>query len=256
MSTLLLRLAGPMQSWGASSRFKKLATEREPTKSGVVGLIAAALGRRRNEDISDLSALRFGVRVDQPGVLLRDYHTAHNPNDAKLSFISERYYLCDAIFVVGFESDNELLLKEIKAALQSPYFPLYLGRRSCPPTGKIVLDLTKLPLKEALELQEWQAQGWYMKKRQHESDVNLEIVTDVSFETPNSYVKRDMPISFSDEFRRYGFRIQSSDVKGVTIENSYKPQAAAELSETILIKHETEHDPYLALEVSDVSVES
>ena len=83
MSTLLLRLAAPLQSWGASSRFKKLGTEREPTKSGIVGLVAAALGRERDEDIKDLCALRFGVRIDQPGELLRDYHIARHPSDAK-----------------------------------------------------------------------------------------------------------------------------------------------------------------------------
>ena len=49
MSTLLLRLAAPLQSWGASSKFGRRATEREPTKSGVIGLVAAALGIRRTE---------------------------------------------------------------------------------------------------------------------------------------------------------------------------------------------------------------
>ena len=47
MSTLLLRLAGPMQAWGADSRFDIRKTNREPTKSGVIGLLAAALGLRR-----------------------------------------------------------------------------------------------------------------------------------------------------------------------------------------------------------------
>ena len=44
MSVLLVRLAGPMQSWGSQSRFSHRDTEREPTKSGVVGLLSAALG--------------------------------------------------------------------------------------------------------------------------------------------------------------------------------------------------------------------
>ena len=75
-STLLLRLSGPMQSWGASSRFKQRATEQVPTKSGVLGLLAAAQGRQRTDDLQDLAALTFAVRVDQPGSLLRDYQTA------------------------------------------------------------------------------------------------------------------------------------------------------------------------------------
>ena len=75
-STLLLRLAGPMQSWGTRSRFTERDTELEPSKSGVIGLICAALGRTRTESVDDLSQLRMGVRVDFQGTLSRDFHTA------------------------------------------------------------------------------------------------------------------------------------------------------------------------------------
>lgn len=78
MSTLLLRLAGPLQSWGTDSKFEVRRTENEPSKSGVIGLVAAALGIRRNEEISELNSLRMGVRVDQEGKLMRDFHTAHS----------------------------------------------------------------------------------------------------------------------------------------------------------------------------------
>ena len=59
MSTLLLRLAGPLQSWGTDSKFEVRRTENEPSKSGVIGLVAAALGIRRNEEISELNSLRM-----------------------------------------------------------------------------------------------------------------------------------------------------------------------------------------------------
>lgn len=75
MGTLLLRLAGPLQAWGYDSKFETRRTGREPTKSGVTGLLAAALGRKRDEAIDDLLALHFGVRVDKEGELLHDYHT-------------------------------------------------------------------------------------------------------------------------------------------------------------------------------------
>ena len=74
MSTLLLRLAAPMQSWGDESKFTTRRTLREPTKSGVVGLLGAAMGIRREqgEEIARLScALRMGVRVDQEGEFAR-----------------------------------------------------------------------------------------------------------------------------------------------------------------------------------------
>ena len=74
MSTLLLRLAAPLQAWGINSKFDIRKTEREPSKSGVVGLLAAALGRRRDESLDDLAALKFGIRSDKEGELLKDFH--------------------------------------------------------------------------------------------------------------------------------------------------------------------------------------
>src|SRR5699024_12206037 len=74
--SLLLLLKGPMQSWGDESRFNVRATAATPTKSGIVGLIAAAQGRRRTDGGENLAKLRMAVRVDQRGSLLRDYQTA------------------------------------------------------------------------------------------------------------------------------------------------------------------------------------
>ena len=85
MSVLLLRLAGPMQSWGTSSRFTERDTRREPSKSGVIGLACAALGKPRQEKpehadrwptLEELSDLRMGVRVDLEGQVRKDYQTA------------------------------------------------------------------------------------------------------------------------------------------------------------------------------------
>ena len=61
MATLLLRLAAPLQAWGADSKFETRKTNREPTKSGVIGLLAAALGLRRDESeaLTRLTGLRF-----------------------------------------------------------------------------------------------------------------------------------------------------------------------------------------------------
>ena len=78
MSTLLLRFAGPVQSWGINSKFEVRRTENALSKSGVTGLLAAALGIRRDEDVSILNQLRLGVRTDQEGSLLKDFHTVHS----------------------------------------------------------------------------------------------------------------------------------------------------------------------------------
>ena len=107
MATLLLRLAAPLQAWGADSKFETRKTGREPTKSGVIGLLAAALGLRRDEReaLLRLTGLRFGVRVEREGQLLVDYHTAKT-QDEKTSYVTYRHYLQDAVFLAGIESDR------------------------------------------------------------------------------------------------------------------------------------------------------
>lgn len=140
MPTLLLRLAGPMQSWGTTSRFDERDTQLEPSKSGVLGLVCAALGRDRAEPVDDLAALRMGVRVDREGVLMRDYQTAtgvliasSGKADMGRTVVSPRFYLADAAFLVGLEGEDENLLNAIHQALQRPFWPLALGRKSFPP---------------------------------------------------------------------------------------------------------------------------
>ncbi len=165
MPTLLLRLQGPMQSWGTSSRFDERDTQLEPSKSGVLGLICAALGRDRAEDVSDLVQLRMGVRLDREGVPMRDYQTAGGDRDEKKktlvtasgdrqsrTVVSPRYYLADAAFLVGLEADDRTLLTTMHAALRSPVWPLALGRKSFAPGCPVYLPdgLREMPLIDAL----------------------------------------------------------------------------------------------------------
>ena len=142
--TLLLRLDGPMQSWGYRSRFDYRDTALEPTRSGVIGLICAAMGIARSEDISRFDAIRMGVRVDRDGRLERDYHTALDvikaDGSGKDTVVSFREYLADASFTVGLQSSNKELLDDIATALLSPTWILFLGRKSFPLTVSPVID--------------------------------------------------------------------------------------------------------------------
>lgn len=199
MSTLLLRLAGPLQSWGTDSRFEIRRTELYPTKSGVIGLLAAALGRKRDEDIRDLRNLEFGIRVDQPGVLINDFHTARK--DEKTSYITNRYYLSDAVFTAGVFSENTELLEELQYAVLHPAFPLFLGRRSCPPSMPIDLGLVNMSLKEALETCPWQ--GRVPEARR---DVKI-ILEGYGGSVPRRIL--DDPESFDIRHRKYAPRIVS-----------------------------------------------
>lgn len=164
MPTLLLQLIGPMQSWGATSRFDQRDTCKEPTKSGVLGLIAAAMGIDRSnwDDLKPLTMLKMGVRHDKSGLLRKDYQTAGCSAsdkmikaDGKLSkdgIVSDRFYLAEAAFLVGFEGEDDSLIKKAHASLYNPKWVLGLGRKSYLPAEPIYLPdgLSELPLREAL----------------------------------------------------------------------------------------------------------
>jgi CRISPR system Cascade subunit CasD len=147
-NTLFLRLEGPLQSWGdQESKFVIRRTAEAPTKSGVVGMLCAALGVSRsdaaNEWLPRLTALRMGVRVDVPGVRWWDYHTIGAGMQMRIAegedktkpgaMLSRREYLCDASFLVALQGD-EALIGELGAAVRNPKWALYLGRKSCPPS--------------------------------------------------------------------------------------------------------------------------
>ncbi|MCI9190680.1 MAG: type I-E CRISPR-associated protein Cas5/CasD [Lachnospiraceae bacterium] len=191
MATLLLRLAAPLQSWGSSSKFEIRTTEKMPTKSGVVGMLAAALGLRRDADLARLNALKFGVRADREGEDITDFHMAHSE---KSSYVTYRHYLCDAVFLAGLEGEEELL-KELEVALHNPQFPLFLGRRSCPPTLPVVMGIRNLPLETALRKEA-------PLTEKHENLLRIQIETDNS----DAGMIQDMPISFNPARRVYGYR--------------------------------------------------
>lgn len=153
--TLLLRLEGPMQSWGYRSRFDYRDTALEPTRSGVIGLICAAMGIARGEDISRFDAIRMGVRVDKEGRPERDYHTALDVIKAnrkgKDTVVSYRDYLADASFTIGLQAEDKSLLEEIADKLQNPEWTLFLGRKAFPLTMPPVQSLGSPVLEGGLE---------------------------------------------------------------------------------------------------------
>ncbi|MEV0982361.1 type I-E CRISPR-associated protein Cas5/CasD [Streptomyces sp. NPDC049915] len=209
MSVLTLRLAGPLQSWGASARFTRRTTESAPTKSGVIGMLAAAAGIERGDDekVKPLAGLRFGVRIDQPGTRVRDFQTAHHGVTGKSMPLSERFYLADAVFVAALEGDHRLLA-ELHAALRAPVYAPFLGRRSCPPSLPVELNLRAHGgLQDALGEEPWQASPWYRKQYRGRSDVELSVLREADVEEQNTAdTLRDQPLSFAAEHRRHALR--------------------------------------------------
>lgn len=155
-NTLLLRLAGPMQSWGTSSRFQLRRTDAYPSKSGVLGMLLCAMGIRREDSpkaLERLTPLRMGVRVDLGGTLDWDYHTAGakigiRSADGKIkktastgeyeTLLSRRQYLYDASFLVALHGDPETICACARA-LDDPVWPIFLGRKCCIPAEPVFL---------------------------------------------------------------------------------------------------------------------
>lgn len=234
MNVLTLRLAGPLQSWGAGSRFAaRRTTENAPTKSGVIGMLAAALGLERDADLTRLAALRFGVRIDQPGTRIRDFQTAHTWSDdweLKASMpLSERFYLADAVFVAAVEGEPEFIA-ELVEAMRTPAFMPYLGRRSCPPDHrKIVLTIHEdSNLETALNAEPWQASAWYQRRRKEEAKVTLSTLIEPRKGSIQSYTDapatflRDLPRSFAPGHRRYDLRpVVADQPEPIRVDNPY-----------------------------------
>jgi CRISPR system Cascade subunit CasD len=149
-NTLLLRLEGPLQAWGdQESKFVIRRTAEAPTKSGVIGILCAALGASRTvaaeEWLPKLGRLRMGVRIDVPGVRWWDYHTVGAGMPMRTAeggtkpgaMLTRREYLCDASFLVALQGDPGLIA-ELEAAVKAPKWTLYLGRKCCPPSRPLL----------------------------------------------------------------------------------------------------------------------
>ncbi|MFA7425051.1 MAG: type I-E CRISPR-associated protein Cas5/CasD [Desulfosarcinaceae bacterium] len=218
MPTILLRLVGPMQSWGTTSRFDQRDTGKEPSKSGVIGLMAAALGIRREnwEELEPLTRLSMAVRHDRPGAPRRDYQTAGcaatdtiikaDGKPSKDGVVSQRYYLADAAFLVGFEGGDLSLLEEVYHRLRDPVWPLALGRKSYLPSEPIWIEngLQDEPLREAI--QKW---PWIGTKRKWEELPEKLLISSESTDG-TGVLKMDQPLSSFAE-RRFGARFVRSE---------------------------------------------
>jgi CRISPR system Cascade subunit CasD len=221
MPTLLLRLAGPMQSWGTASRFTERDTGPEPSKSGLLGLLCAALGLDRADwgGLAPLTRLRLGVRHDRRGVLRHDYQTAGgNAEDAICKadgtsekhdgIVSKRGYLADAVFLAGLEGSDLSLLASLQEALKNPVWPLCLGRKSYVPSEPVWLTdgLRDEALRPALSAYPW------LGGRGRSGDFGDEkLALSLEAETAEGILRLDQPLASFAE-RRFGGRYVISEM--------------------------------------------
>lgn len=155
MDYLLFRLYGPMASWGDIAVGESRHSHAGPSKAAVMGLLAAALGIRREEEAAHLALNQhyaMATAVWSRGQLLRDYHTVQAPDSTGKfryrsrrdevvfgrerlgTLLSSREYRSDALSWVALRADKAAPfdLERLAEALNRPRFVLYLGRKSCP----------------------------------------------------------------------------------------------------------------------------
>ena len=217
MKTILLKFSGPLQSYGTSSHFQTRYTDYYPSKSAVLGLLAACLGYRRDEEekLRELSTLKFAVRIDQQGGLLKDYHIAITDKEIveiPKTYVTNRYYLEDALFVVALSGMDELI-DTLTKSIKSPYFQPFMERRSLPVPVDFFLGESAEDILDSLRNLPWQAAPWYKKKKGKQGvreKISLEVYVDEEIlkdeKISRSKLRRDIPISFSQKGRQFAFR--------------------------------------------------
>lgn len=209
MKTLTIKLAAPMQSFGNLATFNYRTTYLAPSKSAVIGMIAAALGYRRDDDerISALNDLAFAVRIDQAGSLMTEYQNVRYGKKANQLTQTWRQNLQDAVFVVAIGGDDTQI-DQIKYALRHPKFSLFLGRRANVIAGVLQMEefSDENPV-AALKQLPWQASKWYRRQQQKKPKIIVKVIAD-AFLLPQAatQIQRDMVQSFARSGRKLAQR--------------------------------------------------
>ncbi len=231
-NTLLLRLDGPLQAWGVTSRFSVRDTADIPSKSGVIGLVCAALGLRRldaNGRLKQLAALRMGVRIDRPGQRFTDFHTAgarigmmtaagkikYTESTSEIeTWIMRKEYLADAAFLVALQGDSGTVT-DVASALQNPVWPAFLGRKSCPPSVPVFAGIGAFDdLIAALRSRPWRPRLDGVDAIPDPLKAVVEAELTEGRVPPDARPVQDIPLSFTH--RTYGVRfVQEIDLDGI-----------------------------------------
>lgn len=216
-ATLAILLDGPLQSWGVDSRYQQRDTAAFPTKSGIMGLLAAALGIDKHAASEAtllapyaalrLTVLRFPRAIARRSGRLTDFHTVGGGYDSdagwqRLSIsrrasggpggtvITRRSYLTDAAFVVLLEGDRSVLTTA-GSALMDPRWGLWLGRKACIPAAPLAPTIEATPqeafdaLRRRIGLEPCQLESFDRQVEQPTSDM-----------ATDAFYQPDQPMSF------------------------------------------------------------
>lgn len=234
--SLALCLDAPMQSWGIRSTAGTRDTATEPTKSGIVGLLAAALGvpRDDNTSIAALADLHLAVRVDREGIIERDYQATQNvpttTGTGHRTVVGHRYYLADALFLIVLHGEATLL-NTVADAIRNPRWPLFLGRKAFIPTRPLIADegrgalltghgLIDQPCETVLAEHPWLETNTTRRHEQrHASEpVTLRTESDSATTDLHTQMRYDHPLSFTPHDRRFRPRSVRTGAVPLTID--------------------------------------
>lgn len=224
MKHLALYLRAPLQSWGASSKFGDRGTIDAPTRSGLLGLIAAACGIDKNDEARDrewlarAAKLSLTVLAFRRGDRMTDYHTvgarydkddpwqkrmiptkAEDGKPKDYPTETHRDYLTDSVFGVVLAGDDALV-GEMSEGLTNPVWGVWLGRKSCVPTEPILVgvfdsdDAARNALDARLRASLERGGGKVAGKRDDEA-VKFELVEAAADEADETLL--DVPVSFN-----------------------------------------------------------
>ena len=159
---LVLRLEGPLQSWGENAKWGFRDSSTMPTKSGIVGLLGCAMGEGRGSQmlVELAQSITVAVRADRPGAKFVDFQTVQGdplmaatgkPKTTGNTILSPHAYLQDASFTIFIDTTPEWQ-QRIVSALENPRWCMYLGRKNCVPSRPILADrMEAADLMEALK---------------------------------------------------------------------------------------------------------
>lgn len=158
MRFLVFPIYAPMASWGDVAVGEYRPSYGYPSRSAVLGMVAAALGVTREDEAAHAQLaeeMGVAVAVYSEGALLRDYHTAQSVSASDLkkrphrtrsdelavakddlhTILSTRDYRQDALSLVLLYhriDAPQRALEDIAAAIERPRFALFAGRKACP----------------------------------------------------------------------------------------------------------------------------
>ena len=177
---LVFQLYAPLVSWGDQAVGQERPSADHPSRSALLGLLAAALGIDRSDETQQqklTDCCHFGIKLYSPGLAMRDFHTAQVPPskagikylytrkdeldelarlaDPKIgTILSFRSYRQDSYSVatVWLEGEHHCSLVQLSEALKAPHFHLYLGRKACPLAAPLNPQLKQCEsMKQALD---------------------------------------------------------------------------------------------------------